>query len=146
MNTSLLYHGFGLIDQEYQSVDYAMGKIWVKVKTKDDKLQCSNCKSWNVIKSGIIERVFRTLPIGSKDVRISAQIQRLECKDCGMIRQEHIKFADQKKTYTNSFRRYILELCHFATINDIARHLGISWDVVKEIHKTYLGSAVLVLR
>lgn len=139
MNTSLLYHVFGLKDQQYQGIEYAMNKVWVKVKTKESKLQCSNCKSLNVIKSGIIERAFRALPIGRKDVRIFAKIQRLECKDCGTVRQEHLKFADQKKTYTHSFRRFVLELCHIATINDVARHLGISWDVVKEIHKSYFN-------
>jgi len=52
MNTSLLYHVFGLREQKVITTDYKYGKICVKVKTKEDKLQCAGCGSWNVIKSG----------------------------------------------------------------------------------------------
>src|SRR5208337_3770676 len=55
-----------------------------------------------------------------------------------MSRQEHIHYAESKKTYTNSFRRYALELSKIGTIQDVANHLQVSWDVVKEIQKEYL--------
>jgi transposase len=38
----------------------------------------------------------------------------------------------------NSFRRYVLELSRIGTIADVAGHLGVGWDLVKEIQKEYL--------
>ena len=118
--------------------EYKYGKVTVKIKINDIKLQCSHCKSFNVIKAGTKERLFRTIPIGSKQVYILAIIQRLRCKDCGLTRQESISYADQMRTYTNSFKRLVLELSRIGTILDVANHLGVSWDIVKDIQKNYL--------
>lgn len=97
MSTSLLYHGFGLVDQEYLKTEYKNGDVIFHIQTKNDKLQCSHCNSFNVIKKGFTERMFRTVPIGLKAVYLNAKIQRLECKDCGTIRQERIRYAEEKK-------------------------------------------------
>lgn len=138
MNTSLLYHVFGLRDQMVITTDYKYSKVCVKVKTKEDKLRCSKCKSFRVIKSGTKERLFKTIPIGGREVYLLAVIQRLECKDCGLVRQEHLCFAKEKKSYTRILERYILELSRIGTILDVANHLRVSWDLVKEIQKRYL--------
>jgi transposase len=60
------------------------------------------------------------------------------CRDCGKTRQAVIGFADPRRTYTKSFERYVLELSQHMTIKDVAEHLGVSWDVVKDIQKRYL--------
>jgi len=138
MNTSLLYHGFGLYNQEVLCTDYKYGKITIKVRTKKDKLRCPLCKGTNIIKRGTKERLFRSIPVGLKEVFIIAVLQRIECKDCMIVRQEHIHFAEEKKTYTHTLRRFILELSKIATILDISNYLGVSWDLVKEIQKEYL--------
>jgi transposase len=36
------------------------------------------------------------------------------------------------------FERYAVELCRMATINDVACHLGVSWDTVKDMEKRHL--------
>ena len=59
--------------------------------------------------------------------------------DCGSIRQEVIKYADYKKTYTRSFQRYVLDLVKVMTIQDVAEAVGVGWDMVKGIQKEYLG-------
>ncbi len=41
-------------------------------------------------------------------------------------------------TYTKAFARYALELSQYMTIQDVADHLRISWDVIKEIQKADL--------
>ncbi len=97
MSTSLLYHGFGLNDQEYLKTEYKGGVIYFHIRTRDDKLQCSHCHSFNVIKKGTVERLFRTVPIGLQPVMLKAQIQRLQCKECGLVRQERIRYAEEKK-------------------------------------------------
>jgi transposase len=93
MSTSLLHHAFGLTDQEYLKTEYKKGTVIFHIQTKEDKLECSNCGSKNVIKKGYVLRMFRTAPIGFKPVFLHARIQRLECRDCGVIRQERIRYA-----------------------------------------------------
>ena len=44
-------------------------------------------------------------------------------------------FADPRVSYTKAFERYALELSQYMTIKDVAKHLGIRWDVIKEIQK-----------
>lgn len=97
MLTSLLFHGFGLTDQEYLKTEYKNGTIIFHIQTRMDKLACNACGSFHVVRKGFTERLFRTVPIGLKPVFLKAKIQRLECKSCGVIRQEQIRFADEKK-------------------------------------------------
>jgi len=97
MSTSLLYHAFGLNNQEYLKTEYKGGTVIFHIQTKEDKLKCSNCHSYNVIKKGFTMRLFRTVPIGLKPVYLKAKVQRLECKDCGVIRQERLAYAEEKK-------------------------------------------------
>jgi transposase len=66
-------------------------------------------------------------------------IPRVECRSCEIIRQIHIGFAEPRKTYTKAFERYALELSRHMTIQDVARHLGVSWDVIKNIQKRYFS-------
>jgi transposase len=75
------------------------------------------------------------VPIGSKRVLLDYEVQRLECRRCGKIRQEELGFADPRFSYSRAFERYALELSRHMTIQDVARHLGISWDAIKEIQK-----------
>jgi len=39
---------------------------------------------------------------------------------------------------THAFIDHVLDLLKMGTISDVANHLGVSWDTVKDIHKTYL--------
>lgn len=98
MSTSLLSHAFGLTDQHYLKTEYKEGTVIFHIRTKDSKLRCSSCGSRNIIKKGTVERLFRTLPIGLKPVYLLAHVQRLQCNDCGLIRQERLSYAEEKKT------------------------------------------------
>jgi transposase len=84
---------------------------------------------------GTTERQFRTIPIGSKVVFFNLEVQRVGCLRCGSIRQVSLGFADPRFSYTHSFERYALELSKHMTIQDVPRHLGVSWDVIKEMQK-----------
>ena len=97
MSTSLLYHGFGLMGQEYLKTDYKDGRVIFYIQTKEHQLHCSQCGSKRVIKRGTKQRDFRGVPIGLKPVVFRANIQRLECKECGSVQQEEIKYANKKK-------------------------------------------------
>jgi transposase len=135
MSTSLLYHGFGLVGYDYVCTRYAGGAVIFSVKRKRGKFRCPVCRSRNIIFRGTISRRFRMVPIGSKRVFLDYEVQRLECRRCGKIRQEKLGFADPRFSYGHAFERYALDLSKHMTIQDVARHLGISWDAIKEIQK-----------
>jgi len=138
MNTSLLYHAFGLRAQECLCIKYEGKCIRVKIQTRMEKLHCSSCKSTNVIRSGSTEREFKSVPIGSKPVVLQMKVQRLYCKDCDTTRQEDLHFVRGKQRYTHKFSRLVVELSRIGTIKDVANFLHVSWDTVKEIQKRYL--------
>jgi transposase len=138
MSTSLLYHGFGLRGYDYLGTEYRAGAIWFKIEPKPERLKCSACGSGNVIRRGITVRGFKALPIGGKAVYLVAPMQRVECRDCQVVRQIELGFAETRRTYTRAFERYANDLCQRMTIQDVARHLGVGWDVIKDIQKRYL--------
>ncbi len=138
MSTSLLYHGFGVHGYDYINSKFNGGVVMFTLRPKAFELQCSSCQSRKIIRRGKVDRKFRSLPIGRKPVWFSLAVQRVECLVCGLVRQVKIGFANPRRSYTKSFERYALELSKYMTIQDTARHLGVSWDVIKDIQKRYL--------
>ena len=138
MSTSLLYHGFGVHGYDYINSKFNGGVVMFTLRPKAFELQCSSCQSRKIIRRGKVDRKFRSLPIGRKSVWFSLAVQRVECLVCGLVRQVKIGFANPRRSYTKSFERYALELSKYMTIQDTARHLGVSWDVIKDIQKRYL--------
>jgi transposase len=57
-----------------------------------------------------------------------------------VIRQVKISFAEQRRTYTHAFKRYVLDISQYMTISDVARHLKVGWDLIKDIQKRYLSN------
>jgi len=139
MSTSLLYHGFGVRGYRYVRTRFVRGDVVFVLERAGKTCRCSACDSENVWRQGQVTRVFRTLPIGGKRVDLEVAIPRLACQECGVIRQAEIGFARPRRTYTKSFERYVLELSRNMTIKDVASHLEVGWDIVKDIQKQYLG-------
>ena len=138
MSTGLLYHAFGVRGYRYLRTEHEGGMTLFHVEPSDKTVCCSACGSRNVIRRGSKERWFRSLPIGGRLTWIIADIPRVQCQDCDVVRQIKIGFADPRRTYTKAWARYALELTRVMTIKDVANTLGVTWDVVKEIRKTYL--------
>jgi hypothetical protein len=98
-----------------------------------DRLCCSQCGCDDVWVRGHQERTFRTIPIDRKPVFVSLDVARVWCPVCDAVRQVKIGFADPKKRYTRSFERYALELSRHMTIKDVAKHLQVGWETIKDI-------------
>jgi transposase len=139
MSTSLLYHGFGINGYQYVRTIYRKGKVIFCIIPKAFSLCCPICGSKRVKRRGTKTRMFRTIPIGLKSVFIQIPIQRIECQRCHIIRQVKIKFAKWRRSYTKAFEYYALALSQHMTILDVANHLGVSWDTIKDIQKRYLS-------
>jgi transposase len=139
MSTSLLYHAFGIRGYEYVRTDYQDGEVIFILHQEPKTCRCSACGSRDVHSRGRVERRFRSLPIGSRPTAVILPIPRVECRACGVVRQVAIPFADPRRSYTNSFERYALELSRRMTIRDVAMHLDVGWDVIKDIQKRDLS-------
>lgn len=138
MSTSLLYHAFGVRGYRHKKTEYVEGTVIFTIEQPRESYRCSACGSEDVIGRGQNVRRFRTIPIGGKPVYLVLAIPRVECCRCQVVRQVKIAFTDPRVTYTKAFQRYALELLRGMTIQDVADHLGISWDVIKEIQKADL--------
>lgn len=140
MEPSFLYHSFG-IDRSYQyhATEYKDNAIILKLNSIPlKKVKCPHCGGYHIIKYGVIQRKLHNLPIGKKTF-LSLTVQRYLCKDCEKVFQADIPFTHGNVSYTYRFSRYIIDLFRLgATISDIAKHLGVGWDMIKDIHKKYL--------
>ena len=146
MSTSLLYHAWGLVGYRQERIAFQDGTIRLVMAQGSKSLCCSHCGGRAVVRAGEVVRQFRALPIGAKPVWVQLAIPRLWCAGCGKTRQARIGFADPRVSYTRSFERYALELSGHMTIQAVARHLGVSWDVVKDMQKRYLQHRFARLR
>lgn len=138
MNSSFLYHAWGLYTLECTREEYKGNTIILHVQTKERIKTCPNCGKRNFVKNGYRFRDFVGLPIGGKKVILHMKVQRYKCKDCNFDQQEHIPFATGSRSYTHRFAKYVVDLLRGMTLQDVSNHLGVSWDTVKDIHSTYL--------
>jgi len=139
MSTSLLYHAFGIRGYQYVRTDYRDGGVVFTIRQDPETCRCSACGSAEVRPRGHAERHLRTLPIGGRPTTVALPVPRVECRACGAVRQVDIPFAEPRKSYTRSFERYALELGRRMTIRDVAMHLGVGWDMIKDIQKRDLS-------
>ena len=139
MSTSLLYHAFSIRGYEYVRTEYQGSNVVFTIQQAPKTFRCDACGSREVRPRGRVERRFQSLPIGSRPTVVVLPIPRVACQACGVVRQVKLEFADPRRTYTKAFERYALELSRSMTILDVARHLGVSWDIIKDIQKRDLS-------
>lgn len=140
MNSSFLYHAWGLYNHECTREEYKGNTIILHIETKDRKKECPKCGHRQLVKNGFRIRDFIGLPIGGKKIIIRMKVQRYKCKnkDCDHGRQEGIPFAMGSCGYTHRFAKYVVDLLRDMTLKDAANFLGVSWDTVKDIHTRHL--------
>lgn len=138
MSTSILYQIFALREVDYVKMELSRGIALFHVRLKPRAICCSLCHSREVCLQGQKERIFRHIGTNFKRVDVVCMIPRVNCKECGAVRQVKIPFADPYKRFTRPFERQILELCRHMTMQEVADYLEVSWDTVKEIEKRYL--------
>lgn len=139
MSKSLLYHMFGVRGcYELEAIQYHQGQAVFRIGQRTDTLRCPICGGREVIRRGVLRRQIRSLPIGGRPTWMDVKVQRVWCRHCQKVQQVAVSFAEPFKSYSRVFERYVLDLLQYATIEDVARHLQISWSTVKAIQKTYL--------
>lgn len=139
MSTTLLYNMFGIRGYQYRRSDFHEGAACFTVEQPREKYRCPECASAVVNAQGHKERFLRSLPIGGKPTFVLVKVARVVCFRCELTRQVKVPFADPRRSYTHAFERYALELSQFGTIQDVADHLQVSWDVIKDIQSRHLS-------
>lgn len=138
MSQQIVYQLFHVSGYKLTKLETESHCATIHVEPQPHRVCCPVCKSRNVIRRGCSERQFHNLPIGSSITLVQAKIPRVECRACGLVRQIQVGFADARRKYTRAFERYVLDLSGLMTMQDIARHLSVSWDIVKDIQKRHL--------
>lgn len=140
MNSSFLYHVWGLYNHKCTGVEYKGNNIILHVETKKRQDVCPKCGKRHLVKNGYRFRNFIGLPIGGKKTILRMKVQRYKCTNgnCDYDQQEKIPFATGSRSYTHRFAKYVACLLKAMTIKDVANLLNITWDTVKEIHMNYL--------
>ena len=138
MSQQWLYPIFHCHGYRVNKVEREERRLLLHVEPQPHKVCCPACGSRNVIRRGQQERWFRNLPVGADCTWLIATLPRVECRACGVVRQISLGMAEPRRSYTRSFARYVLELSSYMTIKDVAEHLGVSWDIVKDIQKRHL--------
>jgi transposase len=138
MSTSLLYHAFNVRGYTYVRSSFGQEGIVMTIEQDRQDWCCSACGSSEVEPHGRVVRFFKCVPIGKKPVTLQFAVPRVECRNCYLRRQVKLGFADPRVSYTRSFARYALELLQRMTIQDVAEHLQVSWDLIKEIQREHL--------
>lgn len=134
MNTSIMHKAFGVSKQECLDMLCENNQIILKIQT----LCCPECGSHNVVWTGNSIRKFVSVPLGCAKTYLEMKVHRLKCHYCGAIKQEEIDFAKGKRRHTIAFANMVIDLSRFATMQNIACFLDVSWDVVKNIQMEYL--------
>lgn len=140
MNASLLYKMQGVRDYTFRGSDYKGSKIILNLDASPRGFcHCPECRSRKLIKYGVVHRDIRALPTGPRPTVLHLRLQRHRCRQCGHTFQSKIPFTNGEASYTKRFQAYVIDLLRLGlTISAVSKHLGISWHVVKDIHKSYL--------
>ncbi|MBC7852092.1 MAG: ISL3 family transposase [Pirellulaceae bacterium] len=138
MSQQALYQVLGIYGYGVTQIERDEKRLLLRCRPQPHRVCCPQCGSRDVILRGEKERWIRNLPIGGDCTWIIAALPRVECRACRIVRQVNIGLADARRTYSHAFERYVLGLCRRMTIQDVAEHLGVSWDIVKDIQKRHL--------
>jgi transposase len=138
MSQGLLYRALGVRGYRWEGESFTRHAWYIRMAHEPQSLRCSQCGSRDVIRRGHEPREFRTLALGSRATLLQLNVQRVACRTCGCLRQVKVHFAPPRCRYTHSFARYALELLALGTIKDVARHLHVSWDLIKDLQKHHL--------
>lgn len=140
MNSSFLYHAWGLYSHKCTKEEYKGTTIILHVETKERQKTCPLCGHTHLVKNGYRIRDFVGLPIGGKKTVIRMKVQRYKCMNdqCSYDQQERIPFATGSCSYTHRFARYVIDLLKAMSLKDASDLLDVSWDTIKDIHVRYL--------
>ena len=107
------------------------------VPSKRYKPVCHKCKSQAKTVHAYKKRTIRDLNVFDARVYVTVVYRVLVCGTCGYA-VEDSRLLQPYGRITKRLTAYIIDLCRFMTISEVADHLGLDWKTVKSIHKKHL--------
>jgi len=83
-------------------------------------------------------KMVRDFNCGALRVYLDFEIRRIQCKECGMVKMEHLAWLADHPLTTSRFAMHIGERCRKEPIKDVAEEYGLDWRRVKEMEKQYM--------
>lgn len=80
----------------------------------------------------------RDLSCGDMRIYVELEIRRVQCRECGKVKQEKIPWIADNRFYTKRFAWYVGRRCRDSSIKDVARELNLDWKTVKKLEKEYM--------
>jgi transposase len=71
-------------------------------------------------------------------VYLEVEIRRVDCRSCGVVKQEKLAWLADNPFYTQRFAFFVGRRCRTTTVKDVARELRLDWKTVKELDKQYM--------
>ena len=140
MSTRGLYLAIGLGGYRHVAAWDEQGEFKFRLEPAESAIRCPGCRSSNVIRRGAVDRVVSAPPIGSRKTIVFIRTPRVECRRCGTVRVVNLPSVVPHTNHTKSFARLVVDLRKMMTIQDIARYLGVSTTMIREIDKRFLKS------
>ena len=134
----MLYHTNQITDIQVKSTEYHGNRVVFHSNYTPKKLLCPCCGHHEHHFKGNKVRMLRIAPIGLFAAFLRLKINRLKCNNCGKVWWPSPSFVNGKRRVTQSFERYVISMMNFSTIEHTSKFLGVSWHLVKQIHKDYL--------
>jgi transposase len=121
-----------------QTVELEKNSVHVKLRP-DTRYRplCSKCKKRVKNIHSYNHRIVRDLNLIDARSYLSVVYRTVCCRQCGPVVEELPLMAPYKRV-TRRLASYILELCRYMTIKEVAEHLVLDWKTVKAIHKRHL--------
>lgn len=138
MEAGIVLKALGISRQECLDMRCEDSDIVLNVQTPASELRCPVCESRDIVRDGYVTRRFASVPIGRARTWIGMRVQRVKCGSCGAERREKVDFAEGKRRHTAAFADMVIDLSRFGTIQDVAKFLGVSWDVVRNIQMDFM--------
>lgn len=121
-----------------QQVDIAQKQVYIEVAPDERYLPvCSSCQAQVRQVHSYHRRTIRDLNLFDARCFVTLSYRKLRCPSCGIL-VEALPLVDPYQRVSGRLATYVLELCRYMSIKEIAEHLGLDWKTVKEIHKRSL--------
>ena len=89
-------------------------------------------------------RRVRDLPCGDLRIYLEFELRRVDCRQCGGVKQERLDWLAANPHYTKRFALYVGKQCRSTPIKEVADDLRLDWHAVKEMDKLYMREQLAV--
>lgn len=138
MSTRGLYLAIGLGGYRHVAAWDENGQFKLRLQPPESVLCCPECRSSDVIRRGTVDRKVHAPPIGLRKTIVFIRAPRVECRRCQRVRVVRLPSVVPKCNHTKSFAKLVVDLRKMMTIQDVARYLGVSSTMIRQIDKRFL--------